>query len=56
MCRDFDSLLYLCLPIFGFLTVDVYERLSKGLVLPFYILAHVGVLLVVLIDVIQQWR
>lgn len=56
MCRDFDSLLYLCLSIFGFLTFDVYERLTKGFVLPFYTLAHLGLLLVVLIDVIQQWR
>ncbi|KAK7108661.1 protein C-mannosyl-transferase DPY19L3-like [Littorina saxatilis] len=54
--RDFDSLLYLCLAIFGFLTMDVYERLTKGFVLPFYAIAHLSLLVVLLVDVITQWR
>ncbi|XP_076444676.1 protein C-mannosyl-transferase DPY19L3-like [Babylonia areolata] len=54
--RDFDSRLYLCLSIFGFLTWDVYQRLTQGFVLPIYIFAHLVFLLLILLDVIKLWR
>ncbi|XP_025097106.1 probable C-mannosyltransferase DPY19L3 isoform X2 [Pomacea canaliculata] len=54
--RDFDSRLYLCLGIFGFLTPDVLERLTKGLVFIFYLEAHVGLLLLTFIAILQKWN
>ncbi|KAJ8307809.1 hypothetical protein KUTeg_014639 [Tegillarca granosa] len=53
--RDFDSRLYLCIDAFGFLSFDTYERLTKGLVFPFYVAAHIILLIVLFVAVLQNW-
>ncbi|XP_041353948.1 probable C-mannosyltransferase DPY19L3 [Gigantopelta aegis] len=53
--RDFDSRLYLCLDIFDFLPVMVYQHLTTGGIFPFYLLTHVGLLVSLLIAIIQNW-
>ncbi|KAL8615466.1 hypothetical protein ACOMHN_053802 [Nucella lapillus] len=54
--RDFDSRLYLCLSIFGFLTWDVYERLTSGFVLPVYAIAHLTLLVLIFLDILKLWK
>ncbi|GFO42188.1 Dpy-19-like protein 3 [Plakobranchus ocellatus] len=54
--RDFDSRLYLCLGIFGFITQDVFERLTAKWALPLYLPAHLTMLLWLAFTVITQWR
>ena len=54
--RDFDSRLYLCIEAFGFLTMDVFERLSKYLAFPMYVVTHGTLLVVLFIAVMQNWR
>ncbi|KAL5009746.1 hypothetical protein ScPMuIL_012051, partial [Solemya velum] len=53
--RDFDSRLYLCMDTFGFLQFDTFERLTKGLVFPFYVLTHTLLLVVLFVAVMQNW-
>lgn len=53
--RDFDSRLYLCIEAFGFLQLDTYERMSKLLVFPLYVLTHLILLSVLFIAVMQNW-
>ncbi|RUS88376.1 hypothetical protein EGW08_003832 [Elysia chlorotica] len=54
--RDFDSRLYLCLGIFGFITRDVFERLTKNWALPLYLPAHSALLIWLVYSVIARWR
>lgn len=54
--RDFDSRLYLCLGIFGFLTLDTFERLTQGLVFPLYLASHLVFFVLLVISVLQHWR
>jgi hypothetical protein len=54
--RDFDSRLYLCIEAFGFLQLDTYERMSKLLVFPIYLITHLTILIVLFIAVMQNWR
>ncbi|KAK3802800.1 hypothetical protein RRG08_012314 [Elysia crispata] len=54
--RDFDSRLYLCLGIFGFITHDVFERLATNWALPLYVPAHLVMLLWLVYSVITCWR
>ncbi|XP_060558912.1 probable C-mannosyltransferase DPY19L3 isoform X2 [Ruditapes philippinarum] len=53
--RDFDSRLYLCIEAFGFLQLDTYERMSKLLVFPIYLITHLTILIVLFIAVMQNW-
>ncbi|KAL4232819.1 hypothetical protein ACF0H5_007505 [Mactra antiquata] len=53
--RDFDSRLYLCIEAFGFLKLDTYERMSKLLVFPLYVITHIILLTVLFIAVMQNW-
>lgn len=53
--RDFDSRLYLCIEAFGFLQLDTYERMSKLLVFPIYIITHLTILIILFIAVMQNW-
>ncbi|KAL3883925.1 hypothetical protein ACJMK2_030151 [Sinanodonta woodiana] len=53
--RDFDSRLYLCIDAFDFLTFDTYERLTKLIVFPLYLLTHVVLLVILFIAVMQNW-
>ncbi|WAR08955.1 D19L3-like protein [Mya arenaria] len=43
---DFDSRLYLCIEAFGFLQLDTFERMSKLLVFPIYLVTHLTLLAV----------
>ncbi|XP_059176524.1 probable C-mannosyltransferase DPY19L3 [Physella acuta] len=54
--REFDSRIYLCLGIFGFITWDVFERLTNSGVLPLYAVAHFLMLLYLIYTVIRKWR
>ncbi|GFR59836.1 Dpy-19-like protein 3 [Elysia marginata] len=54
--RDFDSRLYLCLGIFGFITQDVFERLTTNWTLPLYLPTHLAALLWLAFSVIARWR
>lgn len=54
--REFDSRIYLCLGIFGFITWDVFERLTNSGVLPLYAVAHFVMLLYLIYTVIRKWR
>jgi len=54
--RDFDSKLYLCIDAFAMLQFDTFERLTKGFVFPFYVAAHLVLLVVLFIAVLQNWR
>jgi len=54
--RDFDSRLYLCIEAFGFLQMDTFERMSKLLVFPLYLITHITLLVVVFVAVMQNWR
>ncbi|OWF40174.1 C-mannosyltransferase DPY19L3 [Mizuhopecten yessoensis] len=53
--RDFDSRIYLCLEAFNFLSFDTYERLTKGMVFPFYVATHAVLLIVLCVAVLQNW-
>ncbi|KAH3739009.1 probable C-mannosyltransferase DPY19L3 [Dreissena polymorpha] len=53
--RDFDSRLYLCIEAFGFLQLDTFERMSRLLVFPIYLLTHLSLLAVLFIAVMQNW-
>ncbi|XP_069125693.1 protein C-mannosyl-transferase DPY19L3-like [Argopecten irradians] len=53
--RDFDSRIYLCLEAFNFLPFDTYERLTKGMVFPFYVATHAILLIVLCVAVLQNW-
>ncbi|XP_052810568.1 probable C-mannosyltransferase DPY19L3 isoform X1 [Mya arenaria] len=53
--RDFDSRLYLCIEAFGFLQLDTFERMSKLLVFPIYLVTHLTLLAVLFIAVMQNW-
>ncbi|XP_033741333.1 probable C-mannosyltransferase DPY19L3 [Pecten maximus] len=53
--RDFDSRIYLCLEAFNFLPFDTYERLTKGMVFPFYVATHAVLLIVLCVAVLQNW-
>lgn len=53
--RDFDSRIYLCLDAFNFLPFDTYERLTKGMVFPFYVATHAVLLIVLCVAVLQNW-
>lgn len=53
--RDFDSKLYLCIDAFAMLQFDTFERLTKGFVFPFYVAAHLVLLVILFIAVLQNW-
>lgn len=53
--RDFDSRLYLCIDAFGFLGLDTFERMSKLLVFPLYMVTHLMLLAILFIAVMQNW-
>lgn len=55
-CRDFDALLYLCIDAFGFLQFDTFERLTNGVVFPLYVVTHLGMLIILFVAVLQNWR
>uniref|UniRef100_K1PWP7 Dpy-19-like protein 3 n=1 Tax=Magallana gigas TaxID=29159 RepID=K1PWP7_MAGGI len=54
--RDFDALLYLCIDAFGFLQFDTFERLTNGVVFPLYVVTHLGMLIILFVAVLQNWR
>lgn len=54
--RDFDSKLYLCIDAFDTLPFDTIERLTKGMVFPFYAATHLILLVILFIAVLQNWR
>ncbi|VDI68269.1 Hypothetical predicted protein [Mytilus galloprovincialis] len=53
--RDFDSKLYLCIDAFVSLPFNTFERLTKGVVFPFYVATHLVLLVVLFIAVLQNW-
>ncbi|KAH9490912.1 hypothetical protein Btru_039781, partial [Bulinus truncatus] len=54
--RNFDSRLYLCLDMFGFITHDVFVRLTENLVLPLYVPSHLFLLILLIYTVVSKWR
>ncbi|KAI8792141.1 C-mannosyltransferase DPY19L3 isoform X1 [Biomphalaria glabrata] len=54
--KNFDSRIYLCLQIFGFITYDVFERLTENFVLPLYVPTHLILLLILVYTVLHRWR
>ena len=54
--RDFDANLYLCNGAFEFLSADTFERLTRSLVFPVYVVAHCVLLFMLFVAVVENWR
>lgn len=53
--RDFDSLLYLCEGAFKFLPLDLYPRLTTGVVFPCYVVSLSAILFMLANTVLVNW-
>ena len=56
LCSDFDVHLYLCNAAFSYLDFEIFVRLSRRLVFPIYAVAHGGLLMLLMLQVLRSWR